>query len=43
MEMEKGYDIGKIAGNFQFRGVFRKAEPNISGHINDTYIVYYDK
>jgi hypothetical protein len=43
MEMEKGYDIEDIAGNFQFDGEFRKAEPNISGHINDTYIVYYDK
>ena len=27
MEMEKGYDIEDIAGNFQFDGEFRKANP----------------
>ncbi|HZJ56785.1 MAG TPA: aminoglycoside phosphotransferase family protein [Clostridia bacterium] len=41
--MDKGFDIERIAGNFQFKGEFQKAEANISGHINDTYIVYFDK
>ncbi len=37
------FNIGEIARNFQFHGQFQKVEPNVSGHINDTYAVYFDK
>ena len=36
-------DFEKIIGHFTFEGVFIKAEPYGSGHINDTYAVYFRK
>ncbi len=41
MEENNRFNIEEIARNFQFEGQYQKAELNISGHINDTYIVYF--
>ena len=37
------HDLKTVAGQFEIHGEFLAAEPYGSGHINDTYCVYFDQ
>jgi hypothetical protein len=43
MEVKLRHDVAGVARQFQIWGEFLKAEPYGSGHINDTYCVFYNQ
>ncbi|NLJ41699.1 MAG: aminoglycoside phosphotransferase family protein [Clostridiales bacterium] len=43
MGENRGFSVEEISKNFQFKGEFQRCEPNLLGHINDTYAVCYSE
>lgn len=41
--MDKQFDFTEIVHNISFEGNFLEAKPHGCGHINDTFVVYFDR